>query len=496
MGTAPPPMIPSEDLEAAIADLSSKKESLREAFDCLAACSPYPLSFTWEALDAHEGDIEEEEEEEVEEEEEEVVEEEEEEEEKDEEEEEGEEEEEEEQEVEEEVVEEEEEEEEVEEEEEEEEEEGEGEEADKEMQDDNESIGNQAKNGKEGSKNEEQAVATIVSAGQDNEAEGDAQEIDEGMSEDKEEEQGINCSAMRYAPDPASLILQVVELFLSSKKFKCNATEHAKLVARNWKEMIGPECCGKLDFLSAWGLLHFLISYNIASEFNIHEIIRIFAMTTHKFRSNTIQICKGLGLTDRITDLIDYLIGNGQHLEVFHLAPHFNLEDKYPSVSLLKGYIEKTKQTAVEITCKSLMKKRKRSNKKCKKEEQEPHEGQDSQQQHEQNQNKLIPGSQHQLHQQENKLQATQQQQHIKWSIPATLKLQTHAVPVPLVRNVAQIQKFGHPPYAAIPGVQCYPAFPGWPVAQGMSFVPPLRAPQYMGSLFNPLLPQPPFHPR
>ncbi|KAJ1272879.1 hypothetical protein BS78_06G236500 [Paspalum vaginatum] len=445
MGRAALPMIPLEDLEAAIADLSSKKEFLREAFDCLAAYSLYPLPFTWEALDPHvssiqssisrrfrqlqvleaarpvhtgknqEGDIEEEEEE-VDEEEEEVVEEEEEEEGNDE----GEEEEVEEEEVEEEVV----EEEEVEEEE----EEGEGEEADKKMRATNESIGNQAKDGKEGSKNEEQAVATIVSAGRDNEAEGDAQEIDEGMSEEKEEEQDIvgvmvgkmtkkqlrrlplcgwedlvvACkrmdagtlvqfvictsiapkpellAAMHYAPDPASLILQVVKLFLSSKKFKCSkvwgkfvslihwlfmesvepsadATEHAKLVARNWKEMIRPECCGKLDFLSAWGLLHFLTSYNIASEFNIHEIIRIFAMTTHKFRSSTIHICKGLGLTDRITDLIDYLIGNGRHLEVFHLATHFNLEDKYPSVSLLKGYIEKTKQTAVGIkTCKSL----------------------------------------------------------------------------------------------------------------------------------------------
>ena len=48
-------------------------------------------------------------------------------------------------------------------------------------------------------------------------------------------------------------------------------------------------------------------------------------------------------------DLIDYMIGNGQHLEVFHLVQILNLEDKYPPFSLLKGYIEKAKQTSVEL---------------------------------------------------------------------------------------------------------------------------------------------------
>jgi uncharacterized membrane protein len=51
--------------------------------------------------------------------------------------------------------------------------------------------------------------------------------------------------------------------------------------------------------------------------------------------------------------LIDYMIGNGQHPEVFHLVQNFNLEDKYPPFSLLKGYIQKAKQTFVEMFKKS-----------------------------------------------------------------------------------------------------------------------------------------------
>ena len=46
---------------------------------------------------------------------------------------------------------------------------------------------------------------------------------------------------------------------------------------------------------------------------------------------------------------MDYLIGNGQQMNALYLAPFFNLVDKYPPLCLLKGYVEKAKQTAIEI---------------------------------------------------------------------------------------------------------------------------------------------------
>jgi hypothetical protein len=128
--------------------------------------------------------------------------------------------------------------------------------------------------------------------------------------------------------------------------------------------------------------------------------------------------------------------------------------------------------------------KHKKRKRKRKKEEQEHHEeAQDNHQQQEQRENKLIQGKQHQLHQQENKAQVTeqqQQQQHMKPPRPATLKLPTPAVP--LVLNVAQIQYFGHPPYAAMPGVQNYPAQPGWPIAQGRPFSTAIQITSVYGS--------------
>lgn len=621
-------MMPTEDLEAAIAELPAKKGVLREAFHTLAACSPYPLPFTWEDLDAHVSSVQssisrrfsqlraleaagtarssknKEEDNEVEEEDE-VVEEEEEEEE-----------------VEEEMV----EEDEEEEQEEEEEEEQEEEEADDE-------IDNQKEEDREGGEDnkrdaDEETLTTKVSAGQGKETEGE-EELD-GYAQGDGEEQGteeeemveettkkqlrglpadgrkefveackrmdaetlvefVICfsisskkllSAMHHAPDPAALVLQVVKLLVSNKNFRCykvwvqcitlfrwlsmksakhsaDTTEQAKLVAKDWKKMIdNTVCCRELDTLSR-GLLQFLIAYNIVSEFNIHDIISIFAMVRKGYKNNNIaKLCEDLGLADRATGLIDYMIGNGQHPEVFHLVQNFNLEDKYPPFSLLKGYIQKAKQTFVEMFKKSqtheslnwaipkelwiahylaeqkltdskqrsaimaeikyLMsgyekKQRsenlstwasqhpptesKRRNRKRKEEEQEHHEAQYNQQQQEQNENKLIQGKRHQLHQ-ENMAQVTQQQQqHMQPTTrPATLKLPTPAIP--LVLNAAQIQNFARPAYAAVPGVHNYPAQPGWSAAQGSPFVPQFMSPQYMGLPFNPFGLHPTCYPR
>ncbi|CAL4926094.1 unnamed protein product [Urochloa decumbens] len=186
-------------------------------------------------------------------------------------------------------------------------------------------------------------------------------------------------AAMHHAPDGAALSLRVVELFLHDKTLKTNnvwsncvglirtvpefvtklsteSIEHAKRLAKDWKEMIdNPGSWMALGSRASWGLLNFLISYNIVSEFDTKEIFRIFGTIPRKQqRKNHSVLFKGLGLADRIPELMDYLIGNGQQMNVLYLAPFFNLVDKYPPLPLLKGYVKKAKQTVVEISQKNM----------------------------------------------------------------------------------------------------------------------------------------------
>jgi hypothetical protein len=132
-------------------------------------------------------------------------------------------------------------------------------------------------------------------------------------------------AALHGAPDAAALALHIVELFLHDKILKttkawvncvglirmvpvivtelsADTVEQAKVVAKNWKEMIdNSECCTVLGSLAPWGFLYFLISYNIVSEFETKEIFRLFGtMPRKQQRMNYAMLFKGLRLTDRI----------------------------------------------------------------------------------------------------------------------------------------------------------------------------------------------------
>jgi hypothetical protein len=132
-------------------------------------------------------------------------------------------------------------------------------------------------------------------------------------------------AAFRCAPDAAAVALHVVELFLHNKTFvrtnkvwancvelvqmvpvfvtkpSADTTEQAKRMAKDWKEMIdSPESCYVLGSLASWGLLYFLISYNIVTEFDMKEIFRLFGNIPFKQKKKSAMLLKGLGLSNRI----------------------------------------------------------------------------------------------------------------------------------------------------------------------------------------------------
>lgn len=429
------------EVEAAIAALPARKEALREAFDRLAACSPFPLPFTWDDLDAHisslqssislrhrqlrvlegarsalavpapvptgkrknQGDEDTSEEEEAEEEEDEEVMEE----------------------VEEEVEVEEEEEDDADDEEEVVEEEEEVVEIEEDEVDANNAAGKEQKADKQMQEAEEEKVNEHKVLEASDVAERDCkvekgeeeqQESDDEMGDAKEEQQEARkvsvkkvcnrdlvaaCSrmnatglvnivfnnnidrqeypvAMCNAKDAAALVLDVVRIFLPNKQTKTNRIwencvalircvpvvapklsvrmiDQAKPFAKYWKKKISEsEICGDHGMLASWAFLNFIISYNIVSEFAVDEIICLYGTVPRKYqRKNCVNLCKGLGLVSRISDLIDYLIENGQQLSAIQMTQVLQLVDKYPPLALLEGYVEKAKGTALELLSKN-----------------------------------------------------------------------------------------------------------------------------------------------
>ncbi|KAL6637388.1 hypothetical protein ACP70R_024960 [Stipagrostis hirtigluma subsp. patula] len=129
--------------------------------------------------------------------------------------------------------------------------------------------------------------------------------------------------------------------------------EQAERLAREWKEMVGkPGICRDMGRLAGWGLFTFLVSYNIVLEFDADEIIGLFGNLPRHKTNKCFELCKRLGLIEKMDDSIIRLIEDGRPIDAIRLAHALNLTQKYPPVSIMYDFVEKAKRTAEEILSK------------------------------------------------------------------------------------------------------------------------------------------------
>ncbi|CAD6213561.1 unnamed protein product [Miscanthus lutarioriparius] len=135
-----------------------------------------------------------------------------------------------------------------------------------------------------------------------------------------------------------------------------DALAQAKRLAGHWKEMVvaGPAGAGGRDIggMAGWGLLTFIVSYNIVPEFDADGIVRLFDNIAPQVKDSCVELCKRLGLIGKMTDSINHFIENGQPLDAIRLAHTFSLTDKYPPLTIMNDYIENSKKTAEDILSK------------------------------------------------------------------------------------------------------------------------------------------------
>ncbi|XP_039783520.1 uncharacterized protein LOC120650442 [Panicum virgatum] len=182
--------------------------------------------------------------------------------------------------------------------------------------------------------------------------------------------------ALLGAADPHAILVRAVGGFLASAARKterfwgncvaliecvprlaapsAGALEQAERVARDWKEMVvgKPWSGGDTSRMAGWGLLSFLASYNIVLEFDADEIARLFGNLAPEMKDDCVELCKRLGLIEKMTDSINHFIENGQPLDAIRLARTFNLTHRYPPLTIMSDYVENAKKTAEDILSK------------------------------------------------------------------------------------------------------------------------------------------------
>ncbi|ONI13593.1 hypothetical protein PRUPE_4G232500 [Prunus persica] len=180
--------------------------------------------------------------------------------------------------------------------------------------------------------------------------------------------------AIRYAKDPAAMVLDAVDDFYSengrdkgdkdpelfavrrsgvlllevlmgvSPDVGFEVRERAKELALAWKGKVSMD--GENPF-EALGFLHLVAAYGLQSEFKMDELVDHFVIIA-RYRQ-AIELCQKIGLGDKIADLIQKLVSKGKHLLAVKFISEFDLTDKFPPVPLLKSYLKESKKLAKKV---------------------------------------------------------------------------------------------------------------------------------------------------
>ncbi|XP_021742366.1 uncharacterized protein LOC110708535 [Chenopodium quinoa] len=197
--------------------------------------------------------------------------------------------------------------------------------------------------------------------------------------------------ALLCAPDPAKLLLNVVQIFNQPKatpvektnciflleqlmklqkrqrsinslgqveqlvkppsKITLGLKKQAKKFAYTWKQTLAKTKGYKI--LEVYGFLQFLATYEIASLFNENELFRLFkkcygGRLVFRPEQNP-YLCRTLGLEKRISGLIKSLVKEDRRLQAVKYICTFMMESYFPLAPLLKDHLKFTKEKSVKL---------------------------------------------------------------------------------------------------------------------------------------------------
>ncbi|XP_031121689.1 FRIGIDA-like protein 3 [Ipomoea triloba] len=185
--------------------------------------------------------------------------------------------------------------------------------------------------------------------------------------------------ALKAAADPASLVLDSLKGFYNSEIINSDAKKDANLLGLRRTCIMLMECLSSLlsnmkmesiprvisesvkaraktiaedwkpklddldvdanhgNSLEAHAFLQLLATFGINSDFDQEDLTKLIPMVSR--RRQTADLCRSLGLSDKMPGVINVLVNIGRQIDAVNLAFAFELTEKFPPVPLLKSYL-------------------------------------------------------------------------------------------------------------------------------------------------------------
>ncbi|KAM7263236.1 hypothetical protein ACFE04_000919 [Oxalis oulophora] len=122
--------------------------------------------------------------------------------------------------------------------------------------------------------------------------------------------------------------------------------ERAKVIAEEWKPKLDAldMDANNGNSLEAHAFLQLLSTFDIASNFNEEEFSKLIPMVSR--RRQTADLCRSLGLSGRMSGVIEFLASSGRQIDAVNLAFAFNLTEQFSPVPLLKSYLKEARKVS------------------------------------------------------------------------------------------------------------------------------------------------------
>ncbi|KAL5541564.1 hypothetical protein UlMin_009274 [Ulmus minor] len=147
-----------------------------------------------------------------------------------------------------------------------------------------------------------------------------------------------------------SLIPVVVDPVIGKSRLLVTPTvkERAKKIAETWKASL--EERGGIENVKTPDVhtfLQHLVTFGIVKKEDVSLYRKLVVGSA--WRKQMPKLAVSLGLSEKMPDMIEELIGRGQQLDAVHFTYEVGLVDKFPPVPLLKAFLKDAKKAAASI---------------------------------------------------------------------------------------------------------------------------------------------------
>ncbi|XP_021733466.1 FRIGIDA-like protein 3 [Chenopodium quinoa] len=150
----------------------------------------------------------------------------------------------------------------------------------------------------------------------------------------------MECLSILFASLDATSVSEIVSADVKAR---------AKAIAEAWKPKLNELDmeAGSGNSLEAHAFLQLLATFYIASDFDTEELTKLVPLVSR--RRQAADLCRSLGLSDKMPGVIEVLINSGRQIDAVNLASQFELTEQFPPVPLLQNYLKEAKKVLSPI---------------------------------------------------------------------------------------------------------------------------------------------------